>query len=42
MFDHDDAYQDDQMAVGRGLAFGILFGSLIWAVIIAAAVYMLK
>lgn len=42
MIDHEDAYEDDQMAVGKGLLVGVVFGSLIWAAIIGGFVYMLK
>lgn len=40
MIDHEDAYQDDPMSVGKGLIVGVLFGSLIWAGIIAGIVYI--
>jgi hypothetical protein len=40
MIDHDDAYQEDNLAVGKGLIVGVVFGSLIWAAIIAGVVYM--
>ncbi|GGI46196.1 hypothetical protein GCM10008018_15910 [Paenibacillus marchantiophytorum] len=40
MFDHEDAYQEDHLSVGKGLIVGVLFGSLIWVGIIAGIVYM--
>jgi hypothetical protein len=40
MIDHEDAYQDDQLSIGKGLIVGIVFGSLFWAGIIAGIVYM--
>ncbi|WNR43874.1 hypothetical protein [Paenibacillus roseipurpureus] len=40
MIDHEDAYHEDQVLVGKGLIVGVLFGSLIWACIIAGIVYM--
>ncbi|MGG1514074.1 hypothetical protein ABE504_01575 [Paenibacillus oryzisoli] len=40
MIDHEDAYQDEQMSMGRGLLIGVLFGALMWAAIIAGIVYM--
>lgn len=40
MIDHEDAYQDDQLSIGKGLIVGVVFGSLIWAGIIAGIVYM--
>ncbi|MFC5446839.1 hypothetical protein [Paenibacillus aestuarii] len=41
MIDHEDAYQEDNLSVGKGLIVGVVFGSLIWAAIIAAIVYIL-
>ncbi|WP_268795999.1 hypothetical protein [Paenibacillus sp. Soil787] len=40
MIDHEDAYQDEHLSVGKGLIVGVVFGSLIWAAIIAGVVYM--
>ena len=40
MIDHDDAYQDERFSIGKGLIVGVVFGSLIWAGIIAGIVYM--
>jgi hypothetical protein len=42
MIDHDDAYRDDHLAVGKGLIVGVVFGSLIWAAIIGGIVYMIR
>ncbi|MBP1991128.1 hypothetical protein [Paenibacillus eucommiae] len=39
MIDHDDAYQDEHAAVGRGLIVGLVLGSLIWAIIIGGVIY---
>jgi hypothetical protein len=43
MFDRDgnDHYHDDPLAVGRGLAFGLLIGTLMWAGIIGGIMYIL-
>lgn len=40
MIDHDDAYQEDRLSIGKGLIVGVVFGSLIWAGIITGIVYM--
>ncbi|CAN7279599.1 hypothetical protein [Paenibacillus sp. LjRoot56] len=40
MIDHEDAYQDEHMSIGKGLIVGVAFGSLIWAGIIAGIVYI--
>jgi hypothetical protein len=42
MIDHDDAYQQEHLAAGKGLAYGVVFGSLIWAAIIGGVVYMFR
>ena len=41
MFDRDDRYHEDPLAVGRGLAFGLLIGTLMWAGIIGGIMYIL-
>ncbi|WP_262495837.1 hypothetical protein [Paenibacillus sedimenti] len=40
MIDHEDAYQEDNLSIGKGLIVGVIIGSLIWAAIIAVIVYM--
>jgi hypothetical protein len=42
MMDHEDAYQDEHLAVGKGLLVGVVFGSLIWAAIIGGIVLMFR
>ncbi|WP_269432527.1 hypothetical protein [Gordoniibacillus kamchatkensis] len=42
MQDNEDAYHDDHLAIGRGVVFGVVFGTVLWGIIIAAIVYMLK
>jgi hypothetical protein len=40
MYDREDGYnREDPLAVGRGIAFGLLFGTLIWAGILGAVFY---
>lgn len=39
MRNHVDAYKDDHMSLGRGVAFGVIFGTVLWGLIIAVAVY---
>jgi hypothetical protein len=36
MRDREEPYQEDPMAVGRGLVFGIVIGTILWAFIIVA------
>lgn len=40
MIDHEDGYQDEHVSIGKGLIVGVVFGSLIWAGIIAGIVYI--
>ncbi|WP_260115435.1 hypothetical protein [Paenibacillus hexagrammi] len=40
MIDHEDAYQEEHLSIGRGLIVGVVCGSLIWAAIIGGIVYM--
>ncbi|WP_268893094.1 hypothetical protein [Paenibacillus lutrae] len=42
MIDHEDAYPDEQMPMGRGLLIGILMGAVMWAVIIGGFVYFVS
>ncbi|MFC0213233.1 hypothetical protein ACFFK0_12365 [Paenibacillus chartarius] len=42
MRENEDAYGDDQMAVGRGVVFGVIFGTVLWGIIIAAVAFFLK
>lgn len=41
MFDHDDSYHDDPLAVGRGITYGLMFGTLMWAGIIGGIVWLM-
>jgi hypothetical protein len=34
MRDHEDPYEEDPMAVGRGMVFGLLFGTILWLIIL--------
>jgi tetrahydromethanopterin S-methyltransferase subunit G len=38
----DDAYREDHASTGRGIMYGVVFGTVLWGMIIAAVVYMLK
>jgi hypothetical protein len=42
MVDHNDSYHDDPMAVGKGIALGVLMGALMWVGIIGGIVYLMK
>lgn len=42
MIDHEDAYRDDQMLMGRGLIIGVLMGAVMWAVIIGGFLYLVN
>jgi hypothetical protein len=42
MYDHDDSYHDDPLAVGKGIALGVLMGSLMWVGIIGGIVYLMR
>lgn len=42
MWDSDDSSREDQLAVGKGIAYGILFGTLLWAGIIGIVWYWLS
>ncbi|EGL16427.1 MULTISPECIES: hypothetical protein [Paenibacillus] len=42
MIDHEDAYRDDQMPMGRGLIIGVLMGAVMWAVIIGGFLYLVN
>jgi hypothetical protein len=42
MIDHEDAYQDEQLTVGKGMIIGVVLGSLMWTAIISGLVYILK
>lgn len=37
----EDRYPEDSLAVGKGILFGVLFGALLWAGIIACVWYWL-
>jgi hypothetical protein len=35
MHDHEDPFEENPpLAVGRGIVFGLLFGTLLWAIIL--------
>jgi hypothetical protein len=34
MRDHEEPFQENPVAVGRGIVFGILFGTFLWAIIL--------
>jgi hypothetical protein len=36
MRDRDEPYQEDPMAVGRGIFYGLLFGSILWSIILGS------
>lgn len=40
--EQEDWYRDDSLRVGRGIVFGVVFGTLIWAVIIGCVVLALR
>lgn len=42
MIDHEDAYHDGHLGVGKGLMIGIVLGSLLWVAIIEGIVYLFK
>jgi hypothetical protein len=42
MIDHEDAYHDGHLAVGKGLMIGVGLGSLLWVAIIAGIAYFFK
>jgi hypothetical protein len=42
MNDHEDAYHDGHVAVGKGLLIGVVLGSLLWVAIIAGIMYLLR
>lgn len=39
MFDQDDRFREDPLAVGRGIVYGVLIGAVLWAVILGAVWY---
>jgi hypothetical protein len=41
MRDHEDPYEDDPMAVGRGIVFGLVFGATLWLIILGVIWYWL-
>lgn len=42
MVDQDDRVPEDTLSVGKGIAYGILFGSILWAVLIGAFWFLLR
>jgi hypothetical protein len=41
MRDHEDPYEEDPMAVGRGIVFGLVFGTILWLIILGLIWYWL-
>jgi hypothetical protein len=41
MRDHEDRYDEDPMAVGRGIVFGLAFGTVLWLIILGLIWYWL-
>jgi hypothetical protein len=41
MRDHEDPYEEDPLAVGRGIVFGLLLGTILWLVILGSIWYWL-
>ncbi|WP_264373551.1 hypothetical protein [Paenibacillus psychroresistens] len=39
MRDREEPYQEDPMAVGRGMVFGVVFGTILWTFILVAIWY---
>lgn len=42
MFDQDDAFHEDPLAVGKGIFWGLVIGGLMWIGIIGGIMYWLK
>lgn len=42
MLDQDESLPDDHMAVGKGIAYGVLFGTILWACIIGGFIWWLR
>ncbi|WP_409344212.1 hypothetical protein [Paenibacillus sp. MBLB4367] len=42
MVDQDDRVPEDPLSVGKGIAYGIFFGSILWAALIGAFWLILK
>lgn len=40
--DQEDWVRDDPLKVGRGIVYGVVLGSLLWAVIIGSVVLVLR
>jgi hypothetical protein len=36
MRDREEPYHEDPLAVGRGIVYGVVFGSLMWILILAS------
>jgi hypothetical protein len=36
MRDREEPYQEDPTAVGRGIVFGLVFGTILWTLILVA------
>ena len=39
--DHDE-YTEDPFAIGRGIAYGIMIGSVMWAAIIGGVMLLMR
>jgi hypothetical protein len=42
MVQQDDWNPNDMLGVGRGIVYGLVFGSLLWAAVIGAIVLWLR
>lgn len=40
--DQDELYREDPLGVGRGIVYGVLFGTVLWALIIGGVVLALR
>jgi hypothetical protein len=41
MRDHEDPYEEDPTAVGRGIVFGLVIGTILWLLILGLIWYWL-
>ena len=42
MWDREDSYPEDYLAVGKGIVYGVLFGTMLWGIIIGSVVLWLS
>lgn len=38
----EDWVRDDPLGIGRGIVYGVVFGALLWAIIIGGVVLVLR